>query len=186
MTGTDRAARIDARGSMEAHLPLPHHAGADTSLLVLRLVLAACMGLHGLVKVFGFFGGPGLHTFGRVLQGYGFSHGITALSWITGLTEVLGGAALVIGLLTPLAAAGLFGVGMSVVIAKSGGGFFEGQGTGYEFELTLAVIALALMMTGAGRYSVDAHSPLRHWPTRYGAGVLALAVVASIVITLAF
>jgi putative oxidoreductase len=174
------------RGGTGASAPRHDHAGTDVALLALRLVLAAGMGMHGLVKVFGFFGGPGLHVFGHVLQGYGFSRGITALSWITGLTEVLGGAALVVGLLTPLAAAGLFGVGMSIVIAKSGGGFFEGQGTGYEFELTLAVVALALLLTGAGRYSIDALTPLRHWRPRHAAGVLALAVVASIVITLAF
>lgn len=166
--------------------PDRRYAGTDMALLLLRLVLAACMGAHGLIKVFGFFDGPGLHTFGTVLQGYGFSHGITVLSWITGLTEVGGSACLVLGLFTPLAAAGLLGMGVSIVLAKADGGFFEGKGTGYEFELTLAVIALALLLAGAGRYALDAHTPWGKRPLAYGLTGLVLAVVAAVVITAAF
>jgi putative oxidoreductase len=162
------------------------YAGSDVALLVLRLILAACMGAHGLIKVFGFFDGPGLDTFGTVLQGYGFSHGITLLSWITGLTEVGGGVCLVLGLFTPLAAAGLFGTGMSIVLAKADGGFFEGKGTGYEFELTLAVIAFAVLLAGAGRYALDARTPWGKRPLPYGLAGLVLAVIASVVITAAF
>ncbi|KIF73625.1 hypothetical protein QR77_05805 [Streptomyces sp. 150FB] len=162
------------------------YAGADVALLLLRLILAACMGAHGLIKVFGFFDGPGLHTFGTVLQGYGFSHQISLLSWITGLTEVGGSACLIVGLFTPLAAAGLFGIGISIVVAKADGGFFEGKGTGYEFELTLAVIALAVLLAGAGRYALDTFTPWGKRPLGYGAAGLVLAVVAAVVITAAF
>jgi hypothetical protein len=50
---------------------------------------------HGLIKVFGFFGGPGLERFEEVLQGFGFTSQLGPLSWLTGLTEV-GGSALIL------------------------------------------------------------------------------------------
>jgi putative oxidoreductase len=160
--------------------------GTDVALLALRLILATCMGAHGLIKVFGFFGGPGLDTFSTVLRGFGFSHQVTALAWVTGVTEVFGSAALVLGLLTPLSAAGLFGIDMSIVVAKAGGGFFEGKGAGFEFELTMGVIALALLLAGAGRVSLDHFTPWGRRPLPYGIGGLVLAVVACVVITALF
>ncbi|MEU4674665.1 DoxX family membrane protein [Amycolatopsis sp. NPDC023774] len=160
--------------------------GTDVALLLLRLIVAATMGAHGLVKVFGLFGGPGLDSFAKVLQGYGFTRGLGLLSWITGLTEVGGGVLLALGLFTPLAAAGLLGVGLSVVVSKLGGGFFEGSGKGYEFELTLAVLALAILLAGSGRIALDINTPWCRTPFRYGLVGLLLAVVASVVIGLAF
>ncbi|QRP47652.1 DoxX family protein [Amycolatopsis sp. FDAARGOS 1241] len=160
--------------------------GADVALLLLRLIVAATMGAHGLIKVFGAFGGPGLDSFAKVLHGYGFTRGLGLLSWITGLTEVGGSGLLVLGFLTPLAATGLLGVGLSVVVSKLDGGFFEGSGKGFEFELTLAVLALAILLAGSGRIALDVNTPWRRHPFRYGLVGLLLAIVASIVIGLAF
>ena len=165
---------------------LDEYAGVAPALLLLRLILAVTMGAHGLIKVFGLFGGPGLGSFSEVLVGYGFTRAITVLAWVTGLTEVGGAVLLVLGLFTPLAAAGMLGIQLSVVWAKFGGGFFEGQGAGFEFELTLAVIALALLLTGPGRYSLDVNTPWRRRPLPFGLAGLLLAVIASIVITAAF
>lgn len=165
----------------------PHEQiGADLALLLARLIVAATMGAHGLIKVFGAFGGPGLDSFEKVLQGYGFTRGLGLLSWVTGLVEIGGSVLLILGLFTPLAAAGLLGVGLSVVAGKFSGGFFEGTGKGYEFELTLAVIALAILLAGSGRISLDINTPWRRHPFRFGLAGLVLAIVASVVITLAF
>jgi putative oxidoreductase len=160
--------------------------GLDVALLLLRLILAATIGAHGLIKVFGFLGGPGLTSFAQVLHGYGFTRGITLLSWVTGLTEVGASVMLVLGLATPLAAAGVLGVQLSVVWAKHGGGFFEGAGTGFEFELTLVVIALVLLLAGAGRLSLDARTPWGRSPLFFGLAGLLVAILASIAINLAF
>ncbi|GAA3062309.1 DoxX family membrane protein [Pseudonocardia yunnanensis] len=160
--------------------------GLDVALLLLRLILATTIGAHGLIKVFGFLGGPGLSSFAQVLHGYGFTRGITLLSWVTGLTEVGASVMLVLGLATPLAAAGVLGVQLSVVWAKHGGGFFEGAGTGFEFELTLVVIALVLLLAGAGRLSLDARTPWGRSPLFFGLAGLLVAILASIVINLAF
>jgi len=165
---------------------LDEYAGVAPALLILRMILAVTMGAHGLIKVFGLFGGPGLGRFSDVLIGYGFTRAITLLAWITGLTEVGGSVLLLLGLFTPLAAAGMLGIQLSVVWAKFGGGFFEGQGMGFEFELTLAVIALALLLTGPGRFALDVNTPWRRRPLPFGLAGLLLAVVASIVIRVLF
>lgn len=160
--------------------------GSDVALLLARLLLGATMGGHGLVKVFGLFGGPGVGSFEKVLQGYGFTRGLGVLAWITGLTEVGAGALLVLGLFTPLAAAGLFGVGLNIVLGKIGGGFFEGTGKGYEFELTLAVLALAVLLAGPGRLALDVHTPWRRRPFRFGLLGLVPAIVATVALTVLF
>jgi putative oxidoreductase len=160
--------------------------GRHVALLLLRLILAATIGAHGLIKVFGFFGGPGLSSFAEVLHGYGFTRGIALLSWVTGLTEVGAGVMLVLGLVTPMAAAGVLGIQLSVVWAKHGGGFFEGQGSGFEFELTLAVIALVLLLAGPGRLSLDVNTPWGRRPLPFGLAGLLVAILASIVINAAF
>jgi putative oxidoreductase len=170
-------------GTSEADSPA---LGVDLALLVLRAILAAGMGAHGLIKVFGFFGGPGLARYEQVLRGFGFTSHLDALAWATGLTEVGGGLLILLGLVTPLAAAGQFSVAASAVVSKSSGGFFEGKGQGFELELTFAAIALALMLAGPGRVALDANTPWGRRPLPYGLVSLALAAVASILTLVLF
>jgi putative oxidoreductase len=154
--------------------------GLDFGLLALRLMLAVAMGAHGLMQVFGLFGGPGMAKFGTLLQGYGFSRNIEFLTWLTGVTEVAGSVLLVLGLFTPLAAAGLLGVGISAVRAKWAGGFTQGEG--YELELTLAVIAFALLLTGPGWYALDRHTAWRRKPLGFAVGGLILAAGGAVAV----
>lgn len=160
--------------------------GADVALLVLRVILAAGMGAHGLIKVFGFFGGPGLDHFEQALVGFGFTTHLRSLAWLTGLTEVGASALLVLGLCTPLAAAGLLGIAASVVVSKWRGGFFEGQGQGFELELTFAAIALALLLMGPGRLALDAKAPWGKQPLPYGVMGVVVAVVSAVTMYAAF
>jgi putative oxidoreductase len=160
--------------------------GVDLALLILGVILAAGMGAHGLIKVFGFFGGPGFDGFEQALQGFGFSDNLRLLSWATGLTEVGASALLLLGLFTPFAAAGLLGIGMSVVVCKWSGGFFEGKGQGFELELTFASIALALLLAGPGRLALDANTPWGRRPLPYGLAGFALAVVMSVITLVVF
>ena len=160
--------------------------GLDFGLLALRLMLAAGMGAHGLIKVFGLLGGPGMDSFAGVLRDYGFTKQLTLLTWITGVSEVAGAVLLVLGLFTPLAAAALLGVGISVVRVKWTGGFFEGTGQGFELELVLTVIAFALLLAGPGWYAIDRHTPWRRRPLPFAMVGLVLAVGATVGIALAF
>jgi putative oxidoreductase len=161
------------------------HGGLDFALLILRIVLGGTMGAHGLQHLFGVFGGPGVAGLARFLSAFGFTGQTTLLSWITGIAEVAGGTLLILGLFTPLAAAALLGVTVNVVYAKFGGGFFQRQGRGFEFELLLAALSLVLLCTGAGRISLDANTPWRKKPWPFGLlGLLLAAAASSVVIVL--
>lgn len=157
------------------------HGGLDFGLLILRIVLGGTMLGHGLQKLLGVFGGPGIDGFAGALGAFGFTSYTTALSWITALTETIGGALLIVGLFTPLAAAGLLGVAASVVYVKFSGGFF-GPPQGFEYELLLATSAFVLLFTGAGRLSVDVHTPWRRKPMPYAVLGVLIAAAACVVI----
>lgn len=150
------------------------NAGADLGLLVLRLALGGVFIVHGAQKLFGAFGGPGTDGFARMLSEMGFQQS-AVLALVTGGTELGAGALLVLGLFTPLAAAGLLGVMASAVVMNFGSGFFASAG-GFEFEAVLAAMALGLMFTGPGRVALDnGRSWFRH-PLASGFIALLIAV----------
>jgi putative oxidoreductase len=165
--------------------PTLEQTGLDSGALLLRLILAAAMGSHGLIKIFGLLGGPGIASFEKVLQVSRFHHLLGVLAWVSGLTEVGCSVLLIVGFATPLAAAGLFGQALSVTLEKIGGGF-EGTGQGYEFELMLTVIALVLLLIGSDRWSLDRDLPWRKSPLPYGLGMAVVAVLASVVVLTLF
>jgi putative oxidoreductase len=130
------------------------------SLLIVRVALGVIFFAHGAQKVFGCFGGPGLKgTIAYFKQAMGIPAGATVLA---ALVECFGGLAMLAGFLVRPAALGLVIV-MLVAVAKVhwANGFFlnmsmtPGKGHGYEFNLALIGMALAVLVGGAGRYSVD-------------------------------
>lgn len=155
------------------------NASLDVGLLVLRLVLGATFIAHGLQKVFGLFGGAGIDGFAQGLDRFGF-RATTVLSWVTGLTELLGGALVLLGAATPLAAAGLLGVMINVVLLKLDNGFF-GPPAGFEFEVVLGGLAAGLILTGAGRIAVDSALPMFRRPAN-GPIFIALGVASALLI----
>ncbi len=121
----------------------------DIGLLLLRVVLGTTFLLHGIDK---------LGDLAGVQQGFE-QLGIPAAGFmapLVALTETIGGAMLVLGLLTPLAGFALT-IDMLVagLTAHAGKGFFAQDG-GYEFVMVLGAAALVLAVAGAGRFSVDA------------------------------
>jgi len=131
----------------------------DIGLLILRLTVGLTLAAHGTQKLFGWFGGPGLDATGQFFEMIGFVPG-RRHALMAGLAETGGGLLMALGLLTPFAAAVVFGVmlvaAFSVHIKK---GFFITNG-GYEYTLVLGVAALTHAFTGPGSLSVDA--PLRY------------------------
>jgi putative oxidoreductase len=133
---------------------------ASTSLLIVRVVLGIIFFAHGAQKVFGWFGGPGLRG---VIIYFKQSLGVPApLTVLAALTECFGGLVMIMGLLVRPAAVGLIIV-MLVAIATvhRRNGFFlnwslePGKGHGFEMNLALIGMALAVLVGGAGAVSVD-------------------------------
>jgi putative oxidoreductase len=80
------------------------------------------------------------------------------LQALAALSEFGGGLAWVLGLVTPLASAGILST-MSVAVwthAVVRGDPFVGMGASYELALVYAAIALVLMVFGPGKISFDA------------------------------
>ncbi|MFD3695518.1 DoxX family membrane protein [Streptomyces sp. NPDC058646] len=151
-------------------------AGHDVGLLLLRVVLGLTMAAHGSQKLFGWFGGGGISGTGQFFTASGYPAG-DAMAVLAGLTETLGGLALALGLLTPLAAAALVGTLVNAIAVHGTGAFFAPKGIEYELLLTAGAAALAL--TGPGRYAADRFLPvLRAHRTAHGA----LAVLAGLVL----
>lgn len=130
------------------------------SLFIVRVVLGVIFFAHGAQKVFGWFGGPGLRgVIGYFKQSLGIPAPLTVLA---AFVELLGGLAMVFGILVRPAAVGLILV-MLVAIAKVHwpNGFFinwglqPGKGHGYEMNLALIAMALAVLVGGAGILSID-------------------------------
>ena len=128
----------------------PNRRQVDIALTVLRVVLGVTFILHGGQKLFvyGFDGVAG--SFAQMgIPAAGF------LGPLVALTEFFGGIAITLGLLTRLAA---LGIGATMVVAiltvHLKQGFFNPGGI--EFPLALLASAVALVLTGAGAYSVDA------------------------------
>ena len=119
------------------------------ALLALRLVLGAVMIGHGYGKVF--HGGLAQHV-ARVS-----SFGLPGwLAYCSAFTEFFGGILLIAGLFTRCVSVAVM-IDMSVAIwkvhFKNG---FLAKGSGYEFTLTLATVAFALIFFGAGPIAIDA------------------------------
>ncbi|MEU0038765.1 DoxX family protein [Streptomyces sp. NPDC006333] len=159
----------------------PHAYGAG--LLLLRLTLGLTMAAHGTQKLFGWFSGPGLDSTGKFFTSVGYPSGKT-MAVVDGLSELLGGFGLALGLLTPLAGAAVVGVMINAMAVKWSGGFFVP--TGMEYEVTLAAGAAALALTGPGRLAVDRYLPgVRAHRAGYGIASVTFAVLVAVVVLLA-
>ncbi|MBI1796360.1 MAG: DoxX family protein [Candidatus Eisenbacteria bacterium] len=150
----------------------------DLGLLVLRLVLGLTLAAHGAQKLFGWFGGYGLDGTGGFMEQLGFRPGRRA-ALMAGLSEAAGGALLALGAATPLAAALIIGVmSVAIVTVHWSKGFFNHNG-GYEFPLALAVGAVSIVVTGAGRYSVDAWLGREYAGLGWGLASLAVGAIGA-------
>jgi len=129
---------------------MTQHTRSDLALALLRAALGIVFVMHGAQKVF-VLGHDGV-------TGFFASVGIplpAVAAAIVMAVELGGGLAILAGVLTRLAG-GLLAATMAVAIlaVHLPNGFFLPNG--YEFTLILFAAATALVLAGAGRYSVDA------------------------------
>jgi putative oxidoreductase len=147
-------------------------------LLILRVGLGAVFVAHGLQKLFGWWGGEGLTGFKNALSDAGYQHA-DVLTYCAAGGEIAAGVLLILGLFTPLAAAGalayLTNSLLAGVSAEHGHRSFPYfLPNGHEYEITLIVLAAAVILVGPGRYGFDAG---RGWARRPFIGSFAALVI---------
>jgi putative oxidoreductase len=122
-----------------------------TALLAIRLSMGVAFILHGLPKMqnpFGWMQAMGMET--------------STPGWLqaaAALTEVGGGALLIVGLLTRLAAAGLVCqmiAALALVHIPRGDPFVAVGQPSWELAVTYLLMSLLLVAVGAGAWSIDA------------------------------
>ena len=123
-------------------------------LAVLRWIVGALFFGHGTQKLFGWFGGHGLDGTAGFFENLGLRPGRRQAT-AAGAAEAGGGALLALCLLTPAASAALIGT-MFTAIRKvhfaKGPWVTEG---GYEYNLVLMAVMVALADVGPGDLSLD-------------------------------
>jgi putative oxidoreductase len=146
----------------------------NLALLALRCAVGAVLLAHGINHI---YGGGKIAGTARWFASLGMRPGILH-AWVASITEVVGGAMLVAGLLTPLAGAAVVGVMLVAWITNHrGNGFFIFRpGEGWEYVMTLTFVGLALAVVGPGEWSLDEALDLRD--DLVGATGLLIALVA--------
>jgi len=130
----------------------------DLALTILRLTLGIVFFAHGAQKLLGWFGGYGFSG----TMGF-FTHiGLPApVAFLIIMTEFFGGLGLIVGFLTRIPAVGI-GCEMigAIFMVHMPNGFFMNwsgsqKGEGFEYHLLTIAVAAALLLRGAGPFSVD-------------------------------
>lgn len=124
---------------------------SDWAPAILRIVLGVAFIAHGYPKLFKMFGGVAAWFDSIGLRPGKF------WALVVGAVEFFCGIALIAGFFTQLAAA-LIAVNMFVAMAKVKWGsakFVEFEKMGWELDLVYFAVAIALVFTGGGAWSLD-------------------------------
>ena len=129
----------------------------DVALSALRIGLAWIFIYYGAGKLFGAFNGPGIHRTAIFFSESAHLRPGGLFAVLGGVIEFGGGVAMAFGFSSRLAAAALFGdqVMAMITISWARGINSLTNHPGYEFNLALTVMALAVVALGPGRLSLD-------------------------------
>jgi putative oxidoreductase len=131
----------------------------DIATAILRLVLGVIFFAHGAQKMLGWFGGYGFT--GTMGFFTGIMHIPAPFAFLAIAAEFFGGLGLIFGVLTRVAAFGIFSnMVVAVAMVHHQFGFFMNwtgaqKGEGYEYHLLILAATVFLMIRGAGAVSVD-------------------------------
>ena len=152
----------------------------DVVQLALRVTVGAIMVLHGINHAWG--GGRIPGTAGW-FSSLGLKYGVLQ-AWVSVVVEIGAGVMLILGFLTPLAAAAVLSVMLVAgLLHHRKHGFFIMK-EGYEYVLALGVTALVLGTLPAGKFSVDhAYDFQVFGVDLYGWSGLSITVVVAVVAT---
>jgi putative oxidoreductase len=128
------------------------HAGPEAT--VLRLPIGLILAAHGGQKLFAWFGGYGLEGTGQWMASVGLEPGFL-MAILAGGAEFFGGVALMLGLLTRIAAAtNALTMLVALLWVHASQGFFL-NAHGIEYALALLAATVSLFIMGGGQYSLD-------------------------------
>jgi putative oxidoreductase len=148
----------------------------NAGVLILRVVVGSLLAGHGLQKLLGWFGGPGLATLAQGFDRMGYRPG-WLMARLAAVGETVGGVLLVLGLLTPLAVFACVGT-MANAVATHWPKVWASTG-GYELALTFATVAAAVGLVGPGRYSLDHAFGWSLYGDAWGSAAIGAALVAA-------
>jgi putative oxidoreductase len=122
--------------------------------LLLRLVVGGFFFGHGTQKLFGWFGGHGLDTTAGFFEAIGARPG-KQNAILAGAAEAGGGALLILGGATPIAASALTATMLTAIhrVHLKNGPWATNQG--YEYNAVLIAAVLLLAEVGPGPLSID-------------------------------
>jgi putative oxidoreductase len=125
----------------------------NAALLLLRVASSVVFLYHGSSILFGAFGGTGPAKFAA------FMHTPVAIGYLVGVGEFFGGLGVLLGIFTRISAASIAIIMLgAIIVVHFAHGFDVGRG-GSEYAFTQLLIALALVFTGPGEYSLAALMP---------------------------
>ncbi|GFM19216.1 MULTISPECIES: DoxX family protein [Mycobacteriaceae] len=158
-------ARSDRRGTQ------------DLGLLLLRVAVGALFIGHGLQNLFGWWGGSGVGGFRDYLADLGFRYA-DILAYVAAGGQVAAGVLLVVGLFTPVAAAGALAYLVTGMLAEVAEAHDDARLSafltdGHQYEVILLCAVAAIILIGPGRYGLDAG---RGWARRPFIGSFAALV----------
>ena len=127
---------------------MTQHNNADYAAFVLRVTSGALFIAHGLLKV-------NVFTVAGTV-GYFESLGIPGLfAYLTILAELVGGAALILGVGTRAVSLALIPVLIGATWVHGGNGWlFSAEGGGWEFPLFWALVQVSIALLGRGAFAV--------------------------------
>jgi putative oxidoreductase len=150
-------------------------AGIDIGLLVLRLGAGGLLFVSGSGKLFGWFHGAGWARTAGGFEKMGYHPG-KLYGTLAGLCEFTGGTLLILGLLTPLAAAIVIGTMINAVHVTWPHGLIASSS-----GILLIVAAAALGFAGPGRISLDHGRLWQRQGIGWGLGAIVLGTAAALI-----
>ena len=153
-------------------------------ILFLRVIVGLLLFAHGAQKLFGWFGGPGPRGTAGFFGSLGFKRRHTLPKALMAGVSEASGLLFALGFLTPFAALAI----ASVMVVAVGtvhwrNGLWVTNG-GYEFNLVLWAVAIAVAASGPGRFSLDGAI---NWTEHlsgvwWGVGVLVVSLLGGAVV----
>ncbi|TCP19295.1 putative oxidoreductase [Scopulibacillus darangshiensis] len=122
----------------------------NLALLLIRLVVGLIMAGHGSQKLFGWFGGHGLKGTAGFFESIKIKPGYL-MALLAGLGEFAGGLLFAAGVFTWIGALLIIVTMFVALITVHRKAFWVTSG-GFEYNLILIVVALAVALTGPGSY----------------------------------